>query len=68
MVDRVVVRGTSNVTTRLLTARMHLYSGDAVDYAVLSAAQQRLIESDLFSKVRVFIELLHIRGGAAHVS
>ncbi len=57
VVDRVVVRGATNVTTRVLTARMHLYSGDTVDYAVLSAAQQRLIESDLFSKVRVFIEL-----------
>jgi outer membrane protein assembly factor BamA len=42
---------------RVLAARMHLYSGDTVDFAVLSAAQQRLIESDLFSKVSVFIEL-----------
>lgn len=57
VVDRVVVRGTTHVTTRVLTARMHLYSGDSVDFAVLSAAEQRLIESDLFSKVRVFIEL-----------
>ena len=57
VVDRVVVRGATNVTTRVLTARMHLYSGDALDFAVLSAAEQRLIESDLFSKVRVFIDL-----------
>jgi len=57
VVDRVVVRGTTNVTTRVLTARMHLYSGDAVDFAVLSAAEQRLIESDLFVKVRVYIDL-----------
>ena len=57
VVDRVVVRGTTKVTTRVLTARMRLYSGDTVDFAVLSAAEQRLIESDLFSKVRVFIDL-----------
>jgi outer membrane protein assembly factor BamA len=57
VVDRVVVRGATNVTTRVLTARMHLYSGDTLDFAVLSAAEQRLIESDLFGKVRVFIDL-----------
>jgi outer membrane protein insertion porin family len=57
VVDRVVVRGATNVTTRVLTVRMHLYSGDPVDFAVLSTAEQRLIESDLFSNVRVFIEL-----------
>jgi outer membrane protein assembly factor BamA len=57
VVDRVVVRGATNVTTRVLAARMHLYSGDPVDFAVLSAAEQRLIESDLFSSVHVFIDL-----------
>jgi outer membrane protein insertion porin family len=57
VVDRIVVRGTFNVTTRVLSARMHLNPGDAVDFAALGAAQQRLIESDLFSSVRVFIDL-----------
>jgi outer membrane protein assembly factor BamA len=57
VVDRVVVRGATNVTTRVLTARMRLYSGDPLDFAVLSAAEQRLLESDLFSSVRVFIDL-----------
>jgi outer membrane protein assembly factor BamA len=57
VVDRVVVRGTTDVTTRVLTARMHLYSGDSVDFAILAAAEQRLVESDLFSSVRVFIDL-----------
>jgi outer membrane protein assembly factor BamA len=55
--DRVIVRGATNVTIRVLSARMHLYPGDPVDFAVLNAAEQRLIESDLFRKVRVFIEL-----------
>jgi outer membrane protein assembly factor BamA len=57
VVDRVVVRGPTDVTTRVLAARMHLKSGDAVDFAVLSSAEQRLVESDLFSSVRVFIDL-----------
>jgi outer membrane protein assembly factor BamA len=57
VVDRVVVRGTTDVTTQVLTARMHLYSGDPVDFAALQAAEQRLIESGLFSSVRVFIDL-----------
>ena len=57
MVGAIVVRGSVNVTTRVLAARMHLEPGAPVDVAALSAAQQRLIESDLFSSVRVFIEL-----------
>lgn len=57
VVAGIVVRGSVNVTTRVLSARMHLGAGDSVDFAALSAAQQRLIESDLFSSVRVFIEL-----------
>jgi outer membrane protein assembly factor BamA len=57
VVDRVVVRGATDVTTRVLAARMHLYSGDPVDFAVLSAAEQRLLESDLFISVHVSIDL-----------
>jgi len=57
VVDRIVLRGTADVSTRVLAARMHLYSGDTLDFALLSAAEQRLIESDLFSKVRVLIDL-----------
>jgi outer membrane protein assembly factor BamA len=57
VVDRIVVRGQTDVTTRVLAARMHLYPGDSVDLPVLSAAQQRLVESDLFSSVRVFMDL-----------
>jgi outer membrane protein assembly factor BamA len=57
VVDHIVVRGAVAVTTRVLATRMHLYPGDSVDLAVLKAAEQRLIESDLFSSVRVFIDL-----------
>jgi outer membrane protein assembly factor BamA len=57
VVDRVVVHGSTDVTSRVLTARMHLYSGDSVDFSILAAAEQRLVESDLFSSVHVFIDL-----------
>ena len=57
VVDRIVIRGQTDVTTRVLAARMHLYPGDSVDFTVLVAAQQRLVESDLFSTVRVFMDL-----------
>jgi Outer membrane protein/protective antigen OMA87 len=57
VVDHVAIRGKPGVTTRVLATRMHLYPGDPVDFAVLKAAEQRLIESDLFRSVRVFIEL-----------
>ena len=57
IVDRIVVRGANTVTARVLSARMHLEAGAPVDFAALVAAQQRLIESDLFSSVRVFIDL-----------
>jgi outer membrane protein assembly factor BamA len=55
--DHIVVRGSTDVTTRVLAARMRLNPGDTVDFVVLSAAEQRLKESDLFSAVRVFIDL-----------
>lgn len=57
VVDHIVVRGATGVTTRVLATRMHLYPGDPVDFAVLKAAEQRLLDSDLFSSVRVFIDL-----------
>jgi outer membrane protein assembly factor BamA len=57
VVDHVVVRGTAQVTIRVLTTRMHLRPGDPVDFTVLNTSEQRLVESDLFSRVHVFIDL-----------
>jgi outer membrane protein assembly factor BamA len=57
VVDRIVVRGATTVTTRVLRARMRLDPGSPLDFVALNVAQQRLIESDLFSSVRVFIDL-----------
>jgi len=57
VVDRIVVRGSTDVTTRVLAARMRLNPGDPVDFGVLGTAEQRLTESDLFSSVHVSIDL-----------
>lgn len=57
VVDHITVRGSTDVTTRVLAARMRLNPGDSVDFAVLKAAEQRLTESGLFSSVRVLIDL-----------
>lgn len=57
VVDHVVLRGPTQVTTRVLMTRMNLRPGDPVDFSILSAAEQRLLESDLFAKVHVFIDL-----------
>jgi outer membrane protein assembly factor BamA len=57
VVGQIVARGAATVTTRVLATRMHLSPGDPVDFAVLNAAEQRLLESDLFSSVHVFIDL-----------
>jgi outer membrane protein assembly factor BamA len=57
VVDHIVARGDPRVTEQVLAARMRLHPGDPVDFAVLSAAERRLVESGLFTNVRVFIDL-----------
>jgi outer membrane protein assembly factor BamA len=57
IVDHIVVRGDPKVAARALATRMHLNPGDSVDFAVLEAAEQRLIESGLFTSAHVFIDL-----------
>jgi len=57
VVRQLVTRGDVKVTTRVMATRMHMYPGDTVDFDILNAAEQRLIESDLFSSVHVFVDL-----------
>lgn len=57
VVDRIVIRGSADVTTRVLSARMRLEPGDPVDFGALNVAEQRLTESNLFSSVHVLIDL-----------
>lgn len=57
VVNRIVVHGETKTTLRALTARMTLQPGDVVDFASLTGAQKRLVESDLFTTARVYVEL-----------
>lgn len=55
--NRVVVRGKTKTHPRVLASRMKLRPGDLVDLAVLSEAEKRLVETDLFSSVDVYVDL-----------
>ncbi|GAC1351524.1 MAG: hypothetical protein NVS3B20_10380 [Polyangiales bacterium] len=57
MVERITVRGETKTTKRVLSARMNIAPGDSVDFEGLKNAEQRLIESELFSSARVFIDM-----------
>ncbi len=57
VVSHIVVHGDTKSPARVLASRMHLRPGDSVDLTVLSDAEQRLAETDLFSSVHVFLDL-----------
>jgi outer membrane protein assembly factor BamA len=57
VVKRIVVHGQTKTSLRALTARMTLQTGDVVDFAVLADAEKRLVESDLFTSARVYVDL-----------
>lgn len=57
VVGRIVVHGEPKTTPRVLSARMNLQRGDTVDFAVLANAEQRLLQSELFTSARVFIDM-----------
>jgi outer membrane protein assembly factor BamA len=60
VIKRILVHGAHKTETRVLSNRMHLAAGDALDYEKLRDAEQRLIESELFSDARVYIEMSRI--------
>ncbi|HMA97521.1 MAG TPA: hypothetical protein VKP30_32775, partial [Polyangiaceae bacterium] len=57
VVGRVVVHGDIKTSVRVLSARMHLFPGDEVNFEILTSAEQRLIESELFTQARVYVDL-----------
>jgi len=57
VVGRVVVHGEPKTTLRVLSARMNIQRGDTVDFAVLADAERRLVQSELFSSVRVYLDM-----------
>lgn len=57
VVGRIVVNGECKTSSRILSARMHLRPGDAVTFESLRNAEQRLIESELFTEARVYLDM-----------
>ncbi len=57
VVQKVIVHGEVKTSGRVLGARMNLHPGDRVDYDVLNSAERRLVESDLFASVRVYVDM-----------
>lgn len=57
VVGSIVVDGPTKVTVGVLSARMNLAEGAPIDFEKLRSAEQRLIESELFTAVHVYVEL-----------
>ena len=57
VVGRIIVHGQTKTTVSVLSARMDLHPGDTVDFRVIDDAERRLVESDLFTTARVYLEL-----------
>jgi outer membrane protein assembly factor BamA len=57
VVGHIVVHGDPKTTSRVLSARMNLHPGDRVDFDALTIAEQGLLESELFTAVRVYIDM-----------
>lgn len=64
IVGRIVVKGEAKTSERVLAARMHLRPGDEVTFEALRSAEERLMESELFTNARVYLDLP--RAEAAH--
>lgn len=57
VVGKIVVDGPTKVTAGVLSARMNLAPGDPIDFEKLRSAEQRLVESELFTAAHVYVEL-----------
>lgn len=57
VLGRLVLHGITKTKDDALLARMRLRPGDPIDDAVLKAAEERLVASDLFVTIRVWLDL-----------
>ena len=57
VVAHIVVHGNPKTTLRVLSAQMNLHPGDRVDFDAMTNAEERLGESELFTKVRVYVDM-----------
>ena len=56
VLDRIVVHGASKTSEGAVEARMRLHRGDVIEYGILGVAEDRLVASDLFQSVRVYLD------------
>jgi outer membrane protein assembly factor BamA len=57
VVDHIIVHSETKTIPRVLSARMGLHHGDYVDFSVIDEAERRLVETDLFTTARVYLDL-----------
>ena len=57
LVGHIIVHGEPKTTLRVLSARMNLRVGEVVNFNTLDTAEQRLIESELFTAAHVYIDM-----------
>jgi outer membrane protein assembly factor BamA len=57
VMGQLVLHGITKTKEEAILARMRLQPGDPVDYSVLKAAEERLVASDLFVTVRVWLDM-----------
>jgi len=57
VLGKLVLHGITKTKDDAIRARMRLQPGDPIDYSVLKAAEERLVASDLFVTVRVWLDV-----------
>jgi outer membrane protein assembly factor BamA len=57
VVAHIIVHGNPKTTPRVLSAQMNLHPGDRVDFDAMTNAEERLIETDLFTKAHVYVDM-----------
>ena len=57
VLGKIVLHGITKTKEDAILARMRLQPGDPIDYSVLKAAEERLVASDLFVTVRVWLDM-----------
>ncbi len=57
VVAHIVVHGNPKTTLRVLSAQMNLHPGDRVDFHAIANAEERLNETELFTKAHVYVDM-----------
>src|ERR1700690_3963427 len=57
VVAHIIVHGNPKTTPRVLSAQMNLHPGDRVDFDAMINAEERLNETELFTKAHVYVDI-----------